>query len=213
VKAQIRTSKGAQEQSSSSTALHKNRLPIETLQLARALIGWRLVRHARDGSAGGRIVETEAYLIGDPASHAYRGRRQRNLAMYGLPLHAYVYQIYGIYWCFNVTSEEHGTGAGILVRALEPDEGIDLMRKRRGVGAARLLCSGPGRLAQALDIDRSLDGRDLFGDPEIALLPPQRPVGKIGRSRRIGVTQAAHRLLRFYERGNPYVSGPRRLSP
>jgi DNA-3-methyladenine glycosylase len=213
VKAKTRTSKAALEQSSSSTALHKHNLPIETLDLAKALIGWRLVRHARDGTAGGRIVETEAYLVGDPASHAYRGRRPRNLAMYGLPFHAYVYHIYGMYWCFNVTSEEHGTGAGILVRALEPDEGIDLMRARRGVEALRLLCSGPGRLAQALEIDRSLDGRDLFGDPEIALLPPQRPPGKIGRSRRIGISLARHRLLRFYERGSPYVSGPKALSP
>jgi DNA-3-methyladenine glycosylase len=173
------------------------------------------VRHSREGTAGGRIVETEAYLVGDPASHAYRGRTPRNLVMFGPPFHAYVYHIYGMYWCFNVTSEADGTGAGILIRALEPDEGIDLMRERRGVEPVRLLCSGPGRLAQALDIDRSLNGRDLFGDPEIALLPPQRPVGKVGRSRRIGITQAAARvrLLRFYERGNPCVSGPRRLSP
>ncbi len=133
--------------------------------------------------------------------------------MFGPPLHAYVYHIYGMYWCFNVTSEKQGTGAGVLVRALEPDEGIALMRERRGIEDLRLLCSGPGRLAQALDIDRSLDGRDLFGDAEIALRPPDRPTGKIGRSRRIGLTQAAHRLLRFYERANPYVSGPKRLSP
>lgn len=188
-------------------------LPIETRDLARALIGWRLIRRSRAGTTGGRIVETEAYLIGDPASHAYRGQRPRNLAMFGPPLHAYVYHIYGMYWCFNVTSEMHGTGAAVLVRALEPGEGIALMGERRGVEELRLLCSGPGRLAQALEIDRSLDGRDLFGDAEISLRPPDRPVGKIGRSRRIGITQAAHRLLRFYERGNPFVSGPRRLSP
>ncbi len=132
--------------------------------------------------------------------------------MFGPPFHAYVYHIYGMYWCFNVTSETHGAGAAVLIRALEPGEGVTLMRERRGVEELRLLCSGPGRLAQALDIDRSLDGRDLFGDAQIALRPPDRPVGKIGRSRRIGITKAAHRLLRFYERGNPYVSGPRRLS-
>ena len=172
------------------------------------------MRDTREGSAGGRIVETEAYLIGDPASHAYRGARPRNIAMFGPPFHAYVYHIYGMYWCFNVTSEPQGMGAAVLIRALEPDEGIALMRARRGVDPLRLLCSGPGRLAQALKIDRSLDGRDLFGDARIALLPPttRAPV-RIGRSRRIGITQAATRLLRFYERGNPFVSGPRRLSP
>jgi DNA-3-methyladenine glycosylase len=172
-----------------------------------------LIRRSREGIAAGRIVETEAYLVGDPASHAYRGQRPRNLAMFGPPFHAYVYHIYGMYWCFNVTSEARGTGAAVLIRALEPDEGVALMRKRRGVEELRLLCSGPGRLAQALDIDRSLDGRDLFANGQIALRPPDRPAGKIGRSRRIGITRAAHRLLRFYERGNHYVSGPRRLSP
>jgi DNA-3-methyladenine glycosylase len=132
--------------------------------------------------------------------------------MFGPPFHAYVYHIYGRYWCFNVTSETHGAGAAVLIRALEPDKGIPLMRARRGVEELRLLCSGPGRLAQALDIDRSLDRRNLFEDTQIALLPPSRPAGRIGRSRRIGITQAAHLLLRFYERGNPYVSGPKGLS-
>ncbi len=179
------------------------------------MIGWRLVTHARAGSAGGRIVETEAYPLGDPASHAYRGETSRNLVMFGPPFHAYVYHIYGMYWCFNVTSEKDGTGAGILVRALEPDDGIALMRKRRGIDDVRHLCSGPGRLAQALAIDRSFNGADLFGDARIRLLPPNRPTDKVGRSRRIGLgpRQAPHRLLRFYERGNPFVSGPKRLSP
>ena len=171
------------------------------------------MRYADAGTTAGRIVETEAYLVGDPASHAYRGETPRNRVMFGAPFHAYVYHIYGMYWCFNVTSEPQGIGAGVLVRALEPEKGIELMRERRGVEDLRLLCSGPGRLARALDIDRSLDGQDLFGDAEIALRPPDRPVGKIGRSRRIGLTQAAHRLLRFYERGNPYVRGPKGLSP
>jgi len=180
--------------------------------LARALIGWVLVRHSAAGTTSGRIVETEAYPVGDPASHAFRGETARNRVMFGQPFHAYVYRIYGRYWCFNVTSEPRGVGAGVLVRALEPLEGIDLMRERRGVEPARLLCSGPARLAQALDIDRSLDGRDLLADPEIELLPPRQATGPIGSSRRIGLTAAAHRLLRFYERGSPYVSGPRRLS-
>jgi len=188
-------------------------LPLDTKALARALIGWRLVRHSSDGAAGGRIVETEAYPMGDLASHAYRGETPRNSVMFGPPYHAYVYHIYGRYWCFNVTSEEDGRGAGILIRALEPETGIPLMQKRRGVEGGRLLCSGPARLAIALAIDRKLNGADLLHDPRIRLLAPDRPPGKIGRSRRIGLNVAASRLLRFYERGNPYVSGPKRLSP
>lgn len=188
-------------------------LPADTHALARALIGWQLIRNSDAGVASGRIVETEAYLIGDPASHAYRGMRPRNSVMFGPPFHAYVYRIYGRYCCVNVTSEEHGVGAAVLIRALEPLEGIALMRARRGVESLRELCSGPGRLAQALAIDTALDGRDLFGDPELALVPPDRPSGAIGRSRRIGLTRAANRLLRFYERGSPFLSGPKHLSP
>ncbi|MGC2129907.1 MAG: DNA-3-methyladenine glycosylase [Candidatus Aquilonibacter sp.] len=104
-------------------------------------------------------------------------------------------------------------GAAVLIRALEPLEGIALMRERRGLEDPRLLCIGPGRLAQALEIDGTLDGCDLLTDSELQLHPPDWPAGAIRRSRRIGVTSAAHRLLRFYERGNPYLSGPKRLSP
>lgn len=188
-------------------------LPTETRALARALIGWSLVRSNAAGTAAGRIVETEAYLIGDPASHAFRGERPRNRSMFGAPFHAYVYRIYGRYWCVNVSSETHGHGAAVLIRALEPLDGIALMCARRGLGDLRLLCSGPGRLAQALGIDRTLDGRNLLTDSELRLRPPDRPAGAIRRSRRIGVSSAAHRLLRFYERGNPYLSGPKNLSP
>lgn len=171
------------------------------------------MRNSPEGTVAGRIVETEAYLIGDPASHAFRGERPRNRSMFGPPFHAYVYRIYGRYWCMNVSSETHGRGAAVLIRALEPLEGIVLMRARRGLDDVRLLCSGPARLAQALDIDRTLDGRDLLTDSKFRLHPPDRAVGTIRRSRRIGVTSAVHRLLRYYERGNPYLSGPRALSP
>jgi len=195
-------------------APHKSKaLPVETKALARALIGWSLVRTSPEGTTKGRIVETEAYLTGDPASHAFRGESPRNRAMFGPPFHAYVYRIYGRYWCVNVTSETDGCGAAVLIRALEPTEGLALMQARRGTDELRLLCSGPGRLAAALDIDRSLEGRDLRGDSELRLDPPERAAGAIGISRRIGVTAAAHRLLRFYERGNPFVSGPKALSP
>jgi len=205
----------APARNSRSIPLPKHDLPADTDALARALIGWRLVHATAEGVASGRIVETEAYLLGDPASHAFRGERPRTRVMFGPPFHAYVYRIYGRYWCFNVTSEVLGTGAGVLVRALEPEDGLALMRERRGVEAERLLCSGPSRLAQALAIDGTHDGADLFADGPLRLVPSLRPAGKIGRSRRIGITHAAaaRRLLRYYERGSPWLSGPKRLSP
>jgi DNA-3-methyladenine glycosylase len=172
-----------------------------------------LVRDSRDGRCAGRIVETEAYVIGDPASHAYIGPRARNASMFLEPFHSYVYLIYGTNYCFNVTSETHGEGAAVLIRALEPLEGIELMKRRRRTDALRDLCRGPGRLTQALDIDRSLDGKQLLEDRELWLARAQRARGPIGVSRRIGITRAAHRRLRFYERGSPFVSGPRTLSP
>lgn len=186
-------------------------LPADTQALARALIGVELVSELGGARTSGRIVETEAYVLGDPASHAFRGPRPRTASMFGPPFHAYVYRIYGRYWCFNVTSETHGLGAGVLVRALEPTGGIDVMEGRRGCKDRRLLCSGPSRLAQALAIDRTADGLPLLGGGALRL-EPSGPARAIGRSRRIGISQAAHRLLRFYERGNPYVSGPRHLS-
>lgn len=188
-------------------------LPIETEALAKALLGVVLVRDSIAGRTAGRIVETEAYTIGDPASHAYRGPRPRNASMFLDPFHAYVYLIYGTNFCFNVTSESRHQGAAVLVRALEPVDGIDLMKRRRRTEVLRDLCRGPGRLAQALEIDRSLDGRRLLEDRELWLAHPLRAGGPIGVSRRIGITRAAQRRLRFYERGNPFVSGPRALSP
>jgi DNA-3-methyladenine glycosylase len=187
-------------------------LPVDTVALAKALIGVELVSE-RDGEiTAGRIVETEAYLPGDPASHTYSGLRPRNAVMFGPPHHAYVYRIYGRYFCFNVTAEEAGRGAGVLVRALEPTAGIARMRARRDCERDDELCRGPGRLALALAIDGSCNGIDLLAGGALRLAPG-RPPARIGRSRRIGITQAAERLLRFYERGSPYVSGPKWLSP
>jgi DNA-3-methyladenine glycosylase len=187
-------------------------LPIETIALARKLIGCVLVREHSAGRTSGIIVETEAYVPGDPASHAWIGESRRNGSMFLAPFHAYVYQIYGTSFCFNVSSEPHGRGAAVLVRALEPLEGIEAMQHRRGTMAVRDLCRGPGRLCRALEIDRSLDGRALLSDEELWIGQPVRSPA-VGTSRRIGITRAAHRLFRYYERGNPYISGPRRLSP
>lgn len=188
-------------------------LPQETRALARALVGYVLVREHTEGITAGRIVETEAYLPNDPACHAFCGRTVRNATLFGPPHRAYVYQIYGSSFCFNLSSEVDGLGAGVLVRALEPLEGIELMSRRRATDAVRDLCRGPGRLCSALSIDRSLDGTDPLRHVELWLAaPPSRP-RRIRTSRRIGIRRAAARPLRFYEAGNRFVSGPAALSP
>ena len=177
------------------------------------MIGCALVRDSDDGITAGRIVETEAYLPGDPACHAYSGKSARNATLFGPPHRSYVYLIYGTSHCFNVSSEEDGSGAGVLVRALEPLEGIELMQERRGSESIRDLCRGPGRLCAAMAIDRSFDGLDLLTDSGLWLAAGNGVTPRIRRSRRIGLTRAAARRLRFYEAGSPYVSGPARLSP
>lgn len=133
--------------------------------------------------------------------------------MFLAPFHAYVYQIYGMYFCFNVSSEPEGQGAGVLIRALEPIEGIEIMQRRRGVERVRDLCRGPGRLCSAMDIDRTLDGVDLLRDERLWLAAPQGAPAAVSASRRIGISRAAAREVRFYERGNPMVSGPKALLP
>lgn len=195
-------------------------LPVDTVDLAQALIGCVLVRDCPDGRSAGRIVETEAYVRGDPASHAYRGPSARNASMFLGPFHAYVYKIYGTSLCVNVTSEVAGEGAAVLIRALEPLEGLALMEQRRGTTRMRDLARGPGRLCQALDVGLALDGIDLLRDerlwlaaPPVTPSEPSRGGRRLGKSRRIGISKAAERLLRFYERGNPFVSGPKALSP
>jgi DNA-3-methyladenine glycosylase len=188
-------------------------LPEETRSLARALIGYVLVREGSDGLTAGRIVETEAYLPGDPACHAFGGRSVRNATLFGPPHRAYVYQIYGTSFCFNLSSEPDGLGAGVLVRALEPLAGIELMTRRRATAALRDLCRGPGRVCRAFAIDRSLDGTDPLVHAGLWLAGPTAAPPRVRASRRIGISRAARRLLRFYEAGNRYVSGPALLSP
>ena len=187
-------------------------LPVGTRALARALIGCILMRDSEEGAAAGRIVETEAYLPGDPACHAFIGKTLRNATLFGPPHRAYVYQIYGRLFCFNLSSEKDGRGAGVLVRALHPLEGVDLMRRRRGVEAERDLCRGPGRLCQALAIDRSFDGANLATDRWLWLSHGGPSRFRVGRSTRIGVTRAAEHQLRFYVAGSAFVSGPSRLN-
>lgn len=193
--------------------IRRREVPFDSLAMARFLIGKILVRDHPDGRTSGRIVETEAYPPGDSSSHAYRGETPARRSMFLRPGHGYVYMAYGSCYCFNVSSEAAGVGAGILVRALEPLEGIALMRRRRGTEALRDLARGPGRLAAAMAIDRSLDGVDLCARGPLWLATSALPAGAVGQSVRIGISREAHHLRRFYERGNPYISGLRLLSP
>jgi DNA-3-methyladenine glycosylase len=192
--------------------LDRAEIPVDTVQLARFLIGKMLVRVLADGVAGGHIVETEAYGIGDPAGHAYRGITPRNRALFLERGHAYVYLAYGSAFMLNVSSETPGVGAGVLIRAIEPTVGTTLMERNRGIERVRDLARGPGRLSAALEIDRRLDGIDLCEAGPLWLGSDGRASGEIGQSKRIGITRAADSLLRFYVRGNRFVSGPQALS-
>ncbi len=192
--------------------LARPELPIDTVTLARFLIGKRLVRELPEGVASGRIVETEAYVVGDAAGHAYRGMTQRNRSLFLEPGRAYIYLAYGSSYLLNVSSEAPGIGAGVLIRALEPLEGVAIMQLNRGVERLRDLARGPGRLTAAMRIDRSLDGLDLCRQGPLWLGRGDREPGEIGQSLRIGISRDAHRLLRFYLRDNPFVSGPRSLN-
>jgi DNA-3-methyladenine glycosylase len=192
--------------------LRRSVLPSDTIALARSLIGTVLVRALPEGVVSGRIVETEAYVVGDAAGHAYRGMTPRNRSLFLERGHAYVYLAYGISYMLNVSSETPGIGAGVLIRALEPLEGIPIMQRNRGIERLRDLARGPGRLAAALQIDRGLDGLDLCREGPLWLGRGDDEPGEIGQSIRIGISRDASRLLRFYLRGSPFVSGPRSLN-
>ncbi|HEY8877030.1 MAG TPA: DNA-3-methyladenine glycosylase [Roseateles sp.] len=170
--------------------------------LARRLIGWTLLV---DG-VGGVIVETEAYDVDDPASHAFRGPTPRNQAMFGPAGHAYVYRSYGLHWCLNIVCREAGQGAAVLIRALQPTDGVDRMMERRRTSQLRLLASGPGRVSEALGIDKSLDGR-LLSTPPFAWRPPAGPI-EVLSDLRIGISKAAELPWRFVASGSPFLSKP-----
>ncbi len=163
----------------------------------------------------GRIVETEAYVQGDAACHAFNGMTPRNRSLFLERGHAYVYLAYGTSWMLNVSSRAAGEGEGVLIRALEPIAGIAVMERHRGTAKPRDLARGPGRVAQAFGIDRALDGIDLMRDRRLwlGLEPAAAGAPEIGVSTRIGLTKDAHRPLRFYLKNSHFVSGPRSLNP
>jgi DNA-3-methyladenine glycosylase len=191
--------------------LRRTELPVDTVELARYLIGKVAVHDTDDGRLSGCIVETEAYPVGDSAGHAFRGKTRSNASLFLGPGYAHVYFTYGSSFMLNVTSEAVGIGAGVLLRALEPLEGIDRMQGNRGGAALLDLARGPGRLTQAMQIDFRQDGLDLCAAGPLWLATGRLKTGAIGESVRIGLTRSVDRELRFYERGNPYVSGPKRL--
>jgi DNA-3-methyladenine glycosylase len=177
------------------------------LEVARELLGCVLVRRLDGQRLAGRIVETEAYAAdGDGSCHAYRGRTARNAAMFGPPGHAYVYRSYGIHHCLNVvTTLCGGPARAVLIRAMEPVDGVAAMRQRRpGCGDAGLL-RGPGNLCRTLAIDLALDGADLTGE-ELAIFPAAAPAGPVVSTTRIGISRSVDLPWRFYVRGSPSVS-------
>ena len=206
-----RTARNASQQKISIRRIHRSELPEDTVELSRFLIGKVVVHELPAGRVSGRIVETEAYPPGDPAGHHFRGPTPRIRSMYLAPGHVYVFFNYGAHFMLNVVSERPGTAAAILIRALEPLEGIEIMQRHRNTIELLDLTRGPGRLAQALQIDRRHDGVDLCANEKLWLGAIDYPVVRIGKSVRIGITRAADKLLRFFERGNPFVSGPKRL--
>lgn len=169
----------------------------DTILAAQHLLGKVLVRASERGVISGRIVETEAYVQGDPASHSTRGPTPRNRVLFGEGGHAYVYLIYGFHYCLNLVSHPPGIPGGTMVRALEPLQGLDVMRDNRGRRDEHDLCSGPGKLTQALGIDISLNGEDLLGD-RLYVIDDGVDVGEIIARPRIGIKVATDKLWRFY---------------
>lgn len=182
--------------------------------VARELLNKILLHESPLGPCGGRIVEIEAYLAsGDPACHAAKGQTRRNASMFGPPGHAYVYAIHAK-WCLNTVTEPTGIGSAVLIRALEPLVNVELMQARRPLSTPRDLARGPARLCAALGVDRAQDGVDLTEPGVLWIVPSGSKLraADIGQSTRIGVTSAHELELRYYLRGSPFVSGPKRLN-
>ncbi len=187
---------------------------LPTKKLARALLGTYLVHDSPEGRTAGRIVETEAYLFKrDPASHAFRGKTKRNAAMFGPPGHAYVYFIYGMYYCLNVVAENVGRGEAVLIRAAEPVHGVELMKRRRGSNSLFNLCSGPGKLTKAFGITVKHDGISFQHGPLYFLdhsaydeTNRRSRKAKIMATPRIGISVAKNLLLRYVIADNDFVS-------
>lgn len=187
--------------------LRRADLPEDPIALARFLLGRDVVRLGDSGAMIGRIVESEAYLPDDPASHSFGGPSRRNGSMYLDRGHAYVYRIYGMWHCLNVVAGARGAGAAVLIRALEPISGFEAMRQRRPQAKDRDLLRGPGRLCEALGIDLSLDGCDLCTPGALFLAAGAPFAGQPACSARIGISKAVDQMLRFCVPGSRFASG------
>jgi DNA-3-methyladenine glycosylase len=179
----------------------------DAVEVAPRLLGCLLVRELEDGTrVSGRIVETEAYHQSDAASHSYKGKTRRTEIMFGPPGFAYVYFTYGMHYCVNVVTGPEGEGSAVLIRAIEPVEGIERMRANRGGLETIQLTNGPAKLCQALQIDKQLNGHDLHTLPLQLRVQPPIDASEIVTTTRIGITKDAHRPWRFYVAGNPFIS-------
>jgi DNA-3-methyladenine glycosylase len=179
----------------------------DAVEVAPRLLGCLLIRELEDGTRiSGRIVETEAYHQSDAASHSYKGKTPRTEIMFGPPGFVYVYFTYGMHYCVNVVTGPEGEGSAVLIRAIEPVEGIERMRANRGGLETIQLTNGPAKLCQALQIDKQLNGHDLHTLPLQLRVQPPIDASEIVTTTRIGITKDAHRPWRFYVAGNPFVS-------
>ena len=178
----------------------------KTLEIAKDLLGKYLVAKSAEGTTIGKIVETEAYLWGDEASHSYRGKTLRNAAMFEEAGTIYVYFIYGNHYCFNIVTNKKGIGEAVLIRALEPLEGLELMKKRRKVDELKRLCNGPANLVKALGINKE-DNCSKINESRIKLFKSEKIGEKeIVKTNRIGIVKGCKEKYRFYIRGNEFVS-------
>ncbi|MEW6449712.1 MAG: DNA-3-methyladenine glycosylase [Pseudomonadota bacterium] len=193
--------------SKASNTLRRDFFARSVHKVAPDLIGATLLLNG----VGGRIVEVEAYHHTDPAAHSFNGQTPRNAVMFGPPGVAYVYRSYGIHWCVNVVCEPEGSASAVLIRALEPTEGLPAMKRRRGLKDERLLCSGPGRLCEALGINIAHNGLR-FDEPPLVLLPREE-TPEVVTGVRIGITKAADLPWRYGLKGSKFVSKPFPKSP
>ncbi|POR47942.1 DNA-3-methyladenine glycosylase [Paraburkholderia eburnea] len=194
--------------------LRRDDLPVETVALARYMVGKYLVHDLPEGRLVGRLVEVEGYPPGDSTGHAFIGPRGWNASLFLARGHAYVRLTYGLSYMLNMSSEAEGVGAGVLFRAVEPLEGLASMAARRPGATLRDLTRGPGRLTQAFGIGASFDGIDLCAGKSLwigRLNAARHPAAEPGVTTRIGLSREQDRPLRFYEIGSPFVSGPRKL--
>jgi DNA-3-methyladenine glycosylase len=193
--------------------LTRKDLPTEAVALARALIGKCIIHDRPSGPVGVRIVETEAYPVGDPAGWAFRGPTKQNAPLFKGFGYIHVYLSYGLSWLLNIVAEAEGGGAGVLFRAGEPVWGVEEMMRRRNRHRLADVANGPGKLTAALDVKQAQNGGDFFGGGALWIGAPVRPATEIAVSRRIGISKAVDQPYRFYEASSLFVSGPKTPRP